>query len=227
MFNLRAPPDFRGLDPSGRVRIYRRHLPHWRQEGVTYFATFRLADSLPQDKLRELKAIRERWRLQHGDEPTPQEWERLLHVLMVRVEMWLDQGTGSCLLQDSDARHAVAQALHFFDGQRYELGSYVIMPNHVHVLVRPFSDSEYPLEAILYSWKRYTANHLPWASTMTRSFWQDESFDRIVRDEEHLFRCLQYIGSNPLRAGLNTAECTCWTRPDWETLGWKFIDNAQ
>ena len=61
MWNLHAPPEFRGFDETLPVRFYRRHLPHWRQEGATYFVTFRLADALPQNKLRELAALREQW----------------------------------------------------------------------------------------------------------------------------------------------------------------------
>ena len=61
MWNLPAPPGFRGFDEHRPVRFYRRHLPHWRQEGITYFVTFRLADALPQAKLRELAAMRKEW----------------------------------------------------------------------------------------------------------------------------------------------------------------------
>ena len=53
-----APPGFRGLDPNKRVRIYTRHLPHWRQDGATYFVTFRLADSLPEAMLIEIRNLR-------------------------------------------------------------------------------------------------------------------------------------------------------------------------
>ena len=56
-----APPGFRGWDPDKRVRIYTRHLPHWRQDGATYFVTFRLADSLPEAKLTEIKNLRAWW----------------------------------------------------------------------------------------------------------------------------------------------------------------------
>ena len=89
-----------------------------------------------------------------------------------------------------------------FDGQRYELGSFVIMPNHVHALVRPLACNLYPLEKILQSWKQFTAKRILRQSGIGVSLWQEESFDRIVRDEEHLYHCVQYIGSNPARAKL-------------------------
>ena len=53
-WNREAPPGFQGLHSDIPVTFYYRHLPHWRQDGATYFVTFRLADSLPQMKLREL-----------------------------------------------------------------------------------------------------------------------------------------------------------------------------
>jgi putative transposase len=94
------------------------------------------------------------------------------------------------------------------------------MPNHVHLVVRPFEGRE--LEEIVQSWKRFTAvvvnRHLERSGTL----WQEESFDRIVRDEEHLWRVLQYIGRNPLLAGLDGGVCVPWIRPEWVELGWRF-----
>ena len=68
VFNLPPPPGFRGLQPDIPVKMYQRHLPHWRQKGATYFVTFRLADALPQSKLDLLKRWRETWEREH---PSP------------------------------------------------------------------------------------------------------------------------------------------------------------
>jgi hypothetical protein len=65
MWNLPPPPCFQGLHPDKPVTVYQRHLPHWRQDGATYFVTFRLADSLPQSKLDELAALKEAWQRRH------------------------------------------------------------------------------------------------------------------------------------------------------------------
>ena len=54
MWNLPAPPGFHGLHPHKPLTMYHRNLPHWRQDGATYFVTYRLADSLPQCKVDEL-----------------------------------------------------------------------------------------------------------------------------------------------------------------------------
>jgi REP element-mobilizing transposase RayT len=141
---------------------------------------------------------------------------------MRRVEQWLDQGMGSCRLRDHEAAKAVVDALHYFDGQRYQLGSYVVMPNHVHGIARPLLCEEEPLERILQSWKRHTARLLNRQSGLTGHLWQEESFDRIIRDEEHLWRVLQYIGANPSKAGLTREQCPMWVCPEWMRLGWKF-----
>jgi putative transposase len=142
--------------------------------------------------------------------------------MMRRVESWLDQGSGSCRLRDFSAAKEVIDAMHHFDMQRYELDSYVVMPNHVHVILRPLLYDEEPLERILQSWKRHTARKINKQFGLTGHFWQEESFDRIIRDEEQLWRVLQYIGANPSRAGLTREQCALWVRPEWVELGWKF-----
>lgn len=110
--------------------------------------------------------------------------------------------------------------MHFFNAQRYELGCYVIMPNHVHVLVRPYDD--HPLERVLQSWKRHSARQINAFLGQQGEFWQEESYDQILRDEAHLFHCVQYIGSNPRHAHVRPGESARWIRPEWESAGWRF-----
>jgi REP element-mobilizing transposase RayT len=222
MWNLTPPPGFQGLRDDLPLTMYFRHLPHWRQPGATYFVTFRLEDSLPQSKLRELAAWREEWKRQNPSPLSHSAWENLARGVMQRVETWLDQGMGSCILRDSANATIVTDSMHYFDGQRYELASYVVMPNHAHLLIRPFDADENSLEAILQSWKQFTATRLNKRLGRRGTLWQQESFDRIVRDEEHLYRCIQYIGSNVARSQLTTDDCPRWIRPEWESFGWKF-----
>ncbi len=241
-----APPGFQGLHTDKPVSVYVRHLPHWRQEGATYFVTFRLHDSLPQEKLRELRALRREWeeRCRSGQDGrignpsySGKQLEKLSRETMRRVERWLDQGLGACRLKDAAAARLVVDAMHFFDGQRYELGFCVVMPNHVHAIVRPFvvgrisnpsdanhggSTNDDALERILQSWKRHTSLEINRLLSLTGALWQEESFDRIIRDEEHLYRTIQYIGANPTKAELTYQECPTWIRPEWVQLGWRF-----
>ena len=120
----------------------------------------------------------------------------LARAVMQQIEGWLDQGLGSCCLRRPDAARIVAGALRHFDGNHYELGCYVVMPNHVHSIIRPLQSEREPLEKILQSRKRHTARKINTALRRSGSLWQEESFDRIVREEEHLFRlCSTKTGS--------------------------------
>jgi REP element-mobilizing transposase RayT len=113
-----------------------------------------------------------------------------------------------------------------FDNDRYDLGCYVVMPNHVHLIVRPLAPQSWQLEKILGSWRKFSAREIHLALNRTGKLWQEESFDRIFRDEEHLWRAVQYIGSNPARAGLAAGTCALWIRPTWAALGWRFEGTA-
>jgi hypothetical protein len=102
------------------MTYYSRNLPHWRQEGAKYFVTFRLHDSLPQSQLRELKMMREEWEWKHPEPRSDDAWAKLAE-LQDRAEEWMDQGKGCCVLRDKHAAAILTDALHFFDGERYEL----------------------------------------------------------------------------------------------------------
>ncbi len=220
MLNLKPPPGFRGLDPHKPLTYYQRHLPHWRQDGATYFVTFRLADSLPQSKMRELDAVRQAFYQQHGHQLDEKTTESLAKKLVTRIEKWLDQGMGSCHFKNPQLARLVAAALQFFNDDRYDLSCYVVMPNHVHAIVKPLEPIAYPLENIVRSWKRFTARQINAKLGLHGALWQQESFDRIIRDDEHLYRVIQYIGRNPAKARLQPERCQLWLRPEWEALGW-------
>jgi REP element-mobilizing transposase RayT len=185
----------RFFDPSQPVADLRGNLPHWRQDGVTYFVTFRLADSLPQVKLDQWITERETWLAKHRppfDEATETEYHRLFSE---RMQDWLDAGYGACELARQDAKDIVERALRHFNRDRYVLGEFVVMPNHVHVVVSPLGQWE--LTQILHSWKSYTANAINRALGKTGPLWQKESFDHIVRNAYQLDRISQYIRDNP------------------------------
>lgn len=99
-FNLTAPPGFHGLDPHKPVTIYRRHLPHWRQDGVTYFVTFRLADALPREKQQELQRWRKKWEQRNPEPRSEQQWEEFARQWFLQSERWMDAGFGECVFAD-------------------------------------------------------------------------------------------------------------------------------
>jgi putative transposase len=220
LWNLPHPPGFEGLREDRPLTFYERHLPHWRQDGATYFVTFRLADSLPHSKLDELARIKLEWERTHPPPRSKVALEEWARMSFERVEFWLDQGFGDCILRNEQHASRIIEALHYFDDSRYELDGYVVMPNHVHVVLRPVKPAVNSLEKILGSWKSYSSRRINTASNQQGAVWQDESHDRIIRDEEHLWRALRYIGRNLERSGFPRDSQRAWIRPEWESLGW-------
>ena len=138
MFNPDPPPGFRGLDPDKPVTVYYRHLPHWRQQGATYFVTFRLNDALPQEKLQYLKRLREEWERTHPPPRSEKAWEEYTHDVVCRQEAWLDEGYGACHFRKPGLAAHLEEALLHFQDERYFISCSVIMPNHCHLVMKPF-----------------------------------------------------------------------------------------
>ena len=205
-------PGFSGLNPEVPVTIYRRHLPHWRQEGATYFVTFRLADSLPRERIEQLKHERECWE-RANPEPAANATEEFWRQRLAKIETWLDQGSGECLLANNRAAEIVVGAMQHFDGERYNLFARIVMPNHCHVVLRPFSN--HSLERVLESWKKFSARRINAIHGRKGAVWQDEYFDRIVRDTPHLRRVMRYLQKN---AGQTNGRREAWVTPGWR--GW-------
>jgi REP element-mobilizing transposase RayT len=202
------------FDPFAPVEIRHRNLPHWTQAGVTYFVTFRLADSLPQEKLEQLRSEREHWLKTHQKPLSNSDKKEYRRLFAQKVEDWLDAGIGQCVLREPHAAKIVADALRHFDGKRYKLGEWVVMPNHVHVLVTPYEGFE--LVDILHSWKSFTANEINTLMKSSGRVWQHESYDHIVRSEEELARIEQYIIENPSKAGIVAPASSGFeSRPGW------------
>lgn len=188
----------------------RGYLPHWEKDLAVYFVTFRLADSLPQKLIAEIR--KERELLQRTifvapasrrlSSPLPPDRTRLkkLNALLRRAETCLDKGLGHCYMRLPDVAGIVARAIQHFDGDRYRLFAWCVMPNHVHILFSPSSKST--LASTLQSWKSYSAHHANAALHRSGVFWQREYFDHLVRSESHVFKFAKYIEQNPAKAGL-------------------------
>jgi putative DNA methylase len=163
----------------------RGYLPHFDHPGMTQSITFRLWDALPAQVVESL-----------AEEPESQK-SAAWHL---RIESYLKAGYGACHLRDPRVGRLVEDALLFFDGQRYRMLAWVVMPNHVHTLIE--TREGYPLSGILHSWKSYTANKANELLNRTGRFWFPEYFDRYIRDERHLVAAIRYIHANPVKAGL-------------------------
>ena len=190
---------------------FRGQLPHLKRQGATYFVTFRLADSLPAAEVLRLKHERDSLLTEALDHRRPLSWrEEQLVVAWYsdRVEKLLDAGPGACWLNRHDIAELVAGAVKFFEGQRYDLPAWVVMPNHVHAVVQPRSGQR--LSEILHSWKSYTATQANRLLGRSRErFWQKESFDHWIRDEAECHHWTTYVENNPVKAGL------CAGPEDW------------
>lgn len=221
-FNLPAPPNFRGLNGILPIRRYERHLPHWRQDGATYFVTFNLADALPANKQNEIDSMRLQCERKHPPPRNEQSWVEYAKTVYQLAENALDAGFGKCWFRNPLYIAELHRSLLHLQDQRYELGCYTIMANHCHVTIRPFDGIG--LEDELGAIKRTTSRFINQCEGTTGSLWNQESYDRIVRDEEHLYRVVQYIGNNPFKAGLPSTQWHRWINPNWEKAGWKFED---
>ncbi len=208
-----ATVPFRGFDPYGEVRIYQHGLlPHWRQDGCTYFVTFRLADSLPRMVVEEWKAERNDWLRRHEIDPETAGWQEKLRELSSakvseferefgeKLDQYLDAGHGACLLRNDGVGELLQKALCHFHERRVWTGDFVVMPNHVHALLRPMKG--FNLEDLLHSIKSFTAHEINGICGREGKVWQKESYDRIVRDSEELWAFQEYIRANPVKAKL-------------------------
>ncbi len=190
---------FLPYDPEAETRRSRQNLPHWSQTARTYFVTYRLADSIAQSTIRQWQEEIEHWKKHHPEPWNPQtlaEYDRFFQ----RKEAWLDAGHGSCVLAQPEIRSLVEENLRHFDGQRYILDEFVIMPNHVHAIVKPLEG--HALSDILHSWKSYTAKLILKKTGGMGPVWMSESFDHIVRSWEQLEHFRRYIRENPAKSGL-------------------------
>lgn len=183
--------DYRYLNPFAQVTRTKANLPHWRQKEVTYFVTFRLADSLPQEKLSKLKIERENWLLKNSKPHDRRQIEEYYDLFSTRVEEWLDAGEGNCFLRYPVYRDSVIDSLTYFDKKRYDLGAYVVACNHVHVLVSPFEGNS--LSSIIHSWKSFSAKQINRNLKRSGALWQKEYYDHIVRSAQAASKIEKYI----------------------------------
>jgi REP element-mobilizing transposase RayT len=201
MWNSR-PPVVSGTGPafseeqSHRGWFSRGYLPHFDRPDLAQSITFRLFDSLPEHVLvtidNELKFA------PSGDGDRERR---------KRIMEQLDAGHGACWLRRPEIAGIVEEALLYFDGDRYRLLSWVIMPNHVHVIIE--AKAGHLLSGIIYSWKSFTAKAANRRLNRNGTFWNREYHDRFIRDAQHLAHAIRYVHNNPVKAGL------CARAEDW------------
>ena len=173
----------------------RGYLPHLDAANELQAVTFRLADALP-------RKVVERWKREflalEGNR------EQLLHQKITRFE---DSGYGSCVLKVPEIAEIVQRTFLHFDSQRYRLLEWVVMPNHVHILIH--CHTGFPLGDILRSWKTFSSREINRILDRTGKLWATDYHDRYIRDLDHLANVRAYIRNNPVKAGL------CKEASDW------------
>ena len=162
------------LNKKDPIAIWGTHLPHWYQPEKTVFITFRLADSLPASKRKEITIEL----LNIEEEINKENKKARQKAIMNKMEQWLNNGYGSCLLAQSEIRNIVEKSLRYFDDKEWHLHAFVIMPNHIHILANNV--------------KSYTQH-----CVQTEHLWQKGAFDHTVRNEESFKKIINYIADNP------------------------------
>jgi putative transposase len=189
------------IQPRGWYQ--RGYLPHLEMSSRVTGITFRLADSLPKHVIVKLKQLYE-------NTPDSKDASELAR----KIAKYEDAGMGRCCLRDPRCAAVVADALGHFDGERYDLLEWCVMPNHVHVMIR--LRAEHSFEEVVRSWKNFTARKINQLVGRSGCLWAADYFDRLIRDEEHLVRARRYVRMNPVKAGL------CQTPEEWRwSSAWK------
>lgn len=171
----------------------RGYLPHHDSTSHYQFITFRLFDSIPNEVLKDLQ-------IKKADlDPNIASSE-----LLKLIDSYLDKGIGSCVLRHPQMAKVLQDTFIKFDNDKYLLLAWCIMPNHVHILIKPNSD----LHKIVQSWKSYTGrwglqNWLNLSlSPKPKKFWQWDYWDHYIRNEKHFLNTIEYIHNNPVKANL-------------------------
>jgi len=175
----------------------RGYLPHFDGGEICQFITFHLGDALPQEGI-------DRWKLELDREKD----EKAKIKFYRRIENYLDKGCGNCYLRQEAVAGEIQQSLLHFNAIRYKLIAWVIMPNHIHFLIKPFES--FPLSKLMHSIKSFTAQQANKTLNRNGKFWQEDYFDRYIRNYEHYEKTISYIENNPVKAGL------CEKPSDWK-----------
>ena len=167
----------------------RGYLPHFDGCASPQTITLHLADAVPAKVIenwrRELRTLND---------------EQRIIILNQRIERYADQGYGECHLRHPAVAKLVQDSLLKFDGIKYDLFGWCVMPNHEHSLMTRLEDAE--LEVIMQAHKSYTAHQANKLIKRKGRLWMVEYYDRLIRDQKHFYNALRYIENNPVKAGL-------------------------
>ena len=170
-------------------------LPHWLQENKLYFVTFRLSDSLSKEDREILLKKKKDFELKNPKPWSLQTYKEYRRIISSQMDSLLDQGYGSCVLKDPKVRDIFLNALYFYEDKNYNVKGFVVMPNHVHLLILG-KDRNNIIKAIG-NLKRFSTLKINELLNKKGKVWKKGSYDTLVRSEEHKIACCQYIERNP------------------------------
>ena len=202
------------FNPQAELSITESCRPHWSQTGAIVFGTFRTDDSVPTQVLDLWEREKQDWLARRGyaglhwsnalAQLNPQDRTEFNIEFNRRREDLLDTNRGKCLLKCPELSEIVASALVHFDGERYRMGDFIVMPNHVHLLCA-FADADAMREQFD-SWQHYTAFQINKRLGQKGKFWQGDPFDHLVRSPEQYEYLRDYVRDNPRKAGISKGQ---------------------
>jgi REP element-mobilizing transposase RayT len=187
-FTLGAP-----ASSPASIRRSRGYIPHFDQASLIQSITFRLHDAVPE-------ALVDQWKKELAWVSKIPATDPRQIALKKRIEAYEDKGYGVCWLRHESIASIAEQALLHFDGKRYRIIAWCIMPNHIHVVVEMLEG--YPVSEIVHSWKSYIAHEANKILHRSGNFWFREYHGRYIRNSEHLTNAVEYVENNPVKAGL-------------------------
>ncbi len=213
-------------DKDSEVDIQSRFLPHWFQPGIAVFVTVRTIDSMPRDVVQKWQNELRQWLGNtgiafnaHGPLPDvsaiPDRFQSEFRKQRDRLWQWqLDSCHGACILRQREFAEIVLQSLLHFNGDRYDLASAIIMPNHVHLIAQFYPPITCRQQCT--SWMHYTARIINRQTGSKGAFWQSEPFDHLIRSEAQFHYLQQYIAENGNKANLPKTDFLHWIDPVYE-----------
>ena len=220
---------------------YRRKLPHYQPIRAKLFITYRLAGSLPESVMEKLRQELEQKERELAKIKDIEERRQLRYEFQRRwfakYDSYLDRAeTDQKWLSDPRIAKLVYDSIRYRDGKVYDLDCLTIMANHVHQVIEPLPAAAgqvgnlihnrqvtnlshngqdaippYSVSKIMHSLKRYTGRQANLILRREGQFWQDESYDHVIRDDKEFERIIRYILNNPVKAGLADS----WEKWEW------------
>jgi REP element-mobilizing transposase RayT len=195
----------------------RGYLPHLEDRGLTYFLTLRLAGTLPQAVLSQIRKDLEDLRQARRDKKlNAAEEQRLKYIETKRIQDYLDSGAGECWLANSKVAEVIQEAVRHHDGHRYVTHVCCIMPNHLHWILTPQKTKgmlklDSRIIPIMQGFKSFTAHAANKVLRRNGPFWSREYYDHAVKSSEEFYRLVRYTIQNPVKAKL----CADWKQWPW------------